>query len=62
MMKLHATLALVLTVFTVSTTSSGTVRAQADEIISDLEAYAVYASVVPTRFSTGDKPLTALVL
>src|SRR4026209_1973296 len=61
-MTLHATLALTLAVFTVAAMSSGTARSQTSEIISDPEAYGVYASVVSTRFSTGDKPLTELAL
>ena len=62
MMRLHPTLALALAVFTVLATPTLAVRAQSNEVINDSEAYAVYASVVRTRFSTGDKPLTALAL
>jgi hypothetical protein len=63
MMKFNATLAAVaLTVFTVSAMPSGPVRAQPSGIINDSEAYAVYASVVPTRFGTGEKPLAAVAL
>ena len=61
-MTLHATLALTLAVFTVAAMPSGTARSQTSEIISDPEADGVYASVVSTRFSTGDKPLTELAL
>jgi hypothetical protein len=62
MMTLHATVALAVALFTLSAMPSRTIRVQTSEVISDPEAYAVYASVVPTRFSTGDKPMTELAL
>ena len=62
MMRRHPTLTLALAVFSVSATPTLTIRAQTYQIIDDSEAYAVYASVVRTRFSEGERPLTALTL
>lgn len=62
MRTLQAALALALALFTFSANSSGPVRAQTGQSITDPEAYAVYATVIPERFSTGDKPLTELAL
>ncbi len=41
---------------------SGSVRTETSATITDPEAYAVYASVLPTRFRSGDRPLTSLAL
>jgi hypothetical protein len=38
------------------------VVAQAADVIDDLETYAVYASVLPARFSSGDTDLTRVAL
>ena len=62
MMTLHATLARALAVFIVAAIPSGTARSQTSQIITDPEAYAVYASVVPEMSGIGGSPLTELAL
>ena len=38
------------------------IRAQAGDVIDDPEVYAIYASVLPARFSSGDMDLTRIAL
>ena len=59
-MTLPATLALAL--FTLAASPFGAVGTQTGQIITDADSYAVYAAVIPEKFSTGDKPLSELPL
>jgi hypothetical protein len=62
MRTLQAALALALALFTFSANFSGAGRAQAGEIITDPEAYAVYAAVIQERLRTENKPVNELAL
>jgi hypothetical protein len=62
MVPFRTTVVLAVVLFTSSAMPSRTIRAQTGDFIDDPDAYAVYASVIPTRLGTGGKPLTGLAL
>jgi hypothetical protein len=58
----HRLLAFVATLEVLLATPTRGIVAQASDAISDPEAYAVYASVLPARFSTGDTDFTRVAV
>ena len=55
-------LAVATTLVVLLPTQSRRILAQASEVIDDPEVYAVYASVLPARFSSGDTDLTRVAV